>query len=64
MVIREWKRWTACTLHIPWQRDFFDHRIRNTQEYDEKAFYIRQNPVRKQLVAVAQDWPFVWEAPR
>lgn len=63
-VIREWKRWTALTLHIQWQRDFFDHRIRNDQEYDEKAFYIRHNPVRKKLAAAPHDWPFVWEAPR
>ena len=56
-VIREWKRWTALTLGIEWQRDFFDHRIRNAKEYEEKAFYIRQNPVRKGLVADAREWP-------
>ena len=59
----EWKRWTARMLGIEWQRDFFDHRIRNAQEYEEKAFYIRQNPVRKGLVAAARDWPHAWAVP-
>ena len=63
-VVPQWKRWTARTLQIHWQRGFFDHRIRNAAEYDEKAFYIRHNPVRKQLVPKPQDWPHVWEAPR
>ena len=62
-VMMEWKRWTARTLGIEWQRDFFDHRIRNAQEYEEKAFYIRQNPVRKGLIARAEDWPHAWEVP-
>jgi putative transposase len=62
-MIREWKRWTALTLRIEWQRDFFDHRIRHAKEYEEKAVYIRQNPVRKGLVAEARDWPHVWENP-
>jgi hypothetical protein len=40
---------------------FFEHRIRTTQEYREKAHYIRQNPVRKGLVTKAEEWAFVWE---
>ncbi|MGD9781536.1 MAG: transposase [Kiritimatiellia bacterium] len=62
-VMREWKRWTARTLGIEWPRDFFDHRIRHATEYEEKAFYVRQNPVRKGLTARAEDWPHVWEVP-
>ncbi len=62
-MMREWKRWTALTLEIQWQRDFFDHRIRHAKEYEEKADYIRQNPVRKQFVVNPQDWPHVWEIP-
>ena len=60
-VIHNWKHWTAHTLEIKWQRDFFDHRIRNVSEYEEKAAYIRLNPVRKGLIEAAQDWPHVWE---
>ncbi|HPT16488.1 MAG TPA: hypothetical protein PK388_04340, partial [Kiritimatiellia bacterium] len=39
----------------------FEHRIRTTQEYHEKAHYIRQNPVRKGLVTKTEEWAFVWE---
>ncbi|NCD22426.1 MAG: hypothetical protein EOL90_05730 [Spartobacteria bacterium] len=62
VVLPKWKRWTARALGIRWQRDFFEHRIRNAQEYQEKAHYIRQNPVRKGLVNKPEDWPFVWDA--
>jgi REP element-mobilizing transposase RayT len=62
-IVRNWKHWTSDSLNIQWQRGFFDHRIRNISEYEEKAAYIRLNPVRKGLVAAAQDWPYVWEMP-
>ena len=62
-VVRAWKHWTAHELGIEWQRNFFDHRIRHAAEYQEKAHYIRQNPVRKGLAAAAADWPHVWEMP-
>ena len=61
IVLPKWKRWTARALGIRWQRDFFEHRIRTTEEYREKAHYIRQNPVRKGLVNEPEAWPFVWE---
>jgi len=32
---------------IEWQRDFFDHRLRDRHELEEKTFYILMNPVRK-----------------
>ena len=59
--VRGWKHWTAHELGIRWQRGFFDHRIRNVREYEEKALYIRQNPVRKGLAAKPEEWPHVWE---
>jgi len=62
-VVRDWKHWTAHELGIAWQRDFFDHRIRNAAEYEEKAHYIRMNPVRRDLVATAKEWPHVWTMP-
>lgn len=59
-VIRSWKRYTAKQLDIIWQSGFFDHRIRNDENSEEKAHYIRMNPVRKGLVNDASDWPYVW----
>jgi REP element-mobilizing transposase RayT len=57
---RDWKRYTAKTPGVCWQRDFFDHRIRNDDSWELKADYIRQNPVRNGLVARAADWPWVF----
>ena len=60
--IRAWKSWQAKTCGIKWQTGFFEHRIRSNQSFEEKAAYIRQNPVRAGLVSRAEDWPFVWSA--
>ena len=60
-IVSSWKRFTARKTKIEWQRDFFDHRLRQEESYAEKANYIRQNPVRKGLIARAEDWPYVIE---
>jgi len=61
-VITAWKHYAANKLGIRWQRDFFDHRLRHDESVRDKADYILQNPVRKGLVAQAEDWPYVWMA--
>ncbi len=60
-VIRSWKHYLAKQYHIEWQRDFFEHRLRSDESHEEKADYIRQNPVRASLIASADLWPYVWE---
>ena len=57
-IIRNWKRYTASQAGIRWQRDFFDHRLRDDESYDEKAAYILQNPIRAGLVTRIEDWPY------
>ncbi len=59
--VRNWKRFLARHAGIEWQRDFFDHRVRNEESIEEKAAYIRNNPVRGGLVVRREDWRFVWE---
>jgi len=59
-VISDWKRYTSRHVSIHWQRDFFDHRIRNEASLAEKWNYIVQNPVRAGLVSSAEDWSYVW----
>ena len=61
-VVSKWKEWTRKELKIVWQKDFFEHRLRHDESRREKADYILQNPVRKGLVARAEDWPFVYFA--
>ncbi|MSU23733.1 MAG: hypothetical protein EXS32_07915 [Opitutus sp.] len=60
-IISNWKEIAAKKTGLRWQRDFFDHRLRNDENYLEKANYIRMNPVRAGLVAEAAAWPYVWE---
>ncbi len=57
-VVADMKSWLAKQHGIQWQRDFFDHRLRNPESAAEKAKYIRMNPVRAGLVANPQDWPY------
>lgn len=60
-----WKQWTAKaiarTLLISppvWQAEFFDHLLRSEESASEKWEYVRENPVRKELVRTADDWPY------
>jgi REP element-mobilizing transposase RayT len=57
--VSAWKRYQTRTLGIDWQSDFFEHRLRNQAEFDEKSHYIRMNPVRKNLVNAPEQWPHV-----
>ena len=59
-VIRDWKRFITRKTSVKWQAGFFDHRLRNAAAFDEKAAYIRLNPLRAELVSALTDWPFIW----
>ena len=41
-----------------WQEGFYDWTIRDANDWQTKAEYIRMNPVRAKLVERPQDWPF------
>jgi len=62
IIVSKWKEWTAKTLKIEWQRDFFEHRLRKEESFREKADYILANPVRAGLVEKAADWPYIFIA--
>jgi len=59
-VISNWKKYVAVKPGVKWQRDFFDHRLRNDQELQAKTNYILMNPVRKELCEHAEDWTWVY----
>jgi hypothetical protein len=44
-----------CRIRFP----HFEHRLRNEDEFVEKMTYIRENPVRKQLVKSSADYPYI-----
>ncbi len=50
--------WTG---HL-WQPRYYDHLIRNDESLSAIARYIRDNPVRKHLVAEPEKWPWSGEA--
>lgn len=52
---REYWNWYDGKL---WQRQFFDHIIRNQQDFEETLEYIRMNPVRRGLVKDPKEWPY------
>jgi REP element-mobilizing transposase RayT len=56
--IRDWKRWTARALRFDWQRDFFEHRLRGEENFQEKTRYVLENPVRAGLIGDWRDWPW------
>jgi REP element-mobilizing transposase RayT len=55
--ITNWKRFLARSEKIVWQRDFFDHRLRDHHEEAEKISYILLNPVRRGICKQVEDWP-------
>jgi REP element-mobilizing transposase RayT len=67
MVLEKFKRWTATRAAkiLPikgrdfWQREWFDHWSRSTNEDDKIENYIRANPVKAGLAHNWQDWPWV-----
>jgi putative transposase len=44
-----------------WQKGFFDHVLRSNESYEEKWYYVRENPLRAGLVTRCNDWPFAGE---
>jgi len=47
----------ALQFRFPvWQRGFSDHRIWDAADYELHVRYLVQNPVKKQLVAVAAEY--------
>ena len=44
-----------------WQPGFFDHVLRNDESYGQKWEYVRDNPVRADLVKQWHEWPYQGE---
>jgi len=59
-VVTDWKRFLARHEGVRWQRDFFDHRLRDHHEIQEKHSYILHNPVRKGFCREGESWPWVY----
>jgi putative transposase len=57
------KRAMSAALKSPqvWQPGFFDHVLRSDESYAEKWNYVRDNPVRADLVKAAEEWLYQGE---
>ncbi|MEJ1972034.1 MAG: transposase [Lacunisphaera sp.] len=44
-----------------WQRDHWDTQLRRSESYAAKWEYVRNNPVRADLVVNSDDWPYQGE---
>src|SRR5512135_3692224 len=59
-IIKHWKKFVAGRFGVKWQRGFFDHRLRDHHELEEKTSYILNNPVRKGLCAKPEQWKWIY----
>jgi putative transposase len=41
-----------------WQYETYDHRIRNSDEFNQTVRYVERNPVRARLALTIEDWPW------
>ncbi|MBX3735989.1 MAG: transposase [Candidatus Didemnitutus sp.] len=46
-----------------WQRDYFEHRLRENESSESYGFYVFMNPYRSNLIRADQAWPG-WHCPR
>ena len=58
--VKNWKKYIAREYGVKWQRDFFEHRLRNADELVKKTSYILMNPVRQGLCERAEDWVWIY----
>lgn len=61
-VVGDWKKWNHIKHAVKWQENFFDHRLRRDESLEEKALYIRRNPVVKGLCTSPEEWPWVLDS--
>ena len=57
-VVGDWKRYTSKTFGVAWQDNYFDHRLRNEEQFSLKYHYILNNPVAAGLCKAQSEWPW------
>jgi putative transposase len=59
-LISSWKRYLTRTHRLRFQRNFFEHLIRDGENFDAYCRYVCFNPVRAGLVRRPEHWPWVY----
>ena len=57
-VIGEWKHFHAVKNGVRWQENYFDHRLRGSDQMEFKYQYILNNPVAKGYCKSPEEWPW------
>jgi putative transposase len=47
-----------------WQSRFLDHRIRNGEDFEQHAQYIRKNPIKHEMTETPETYPWLFFHPR
>ncbi len=62
-VLHSWKSFTAKRANLIlglhgafWQREYYDHLLRNEEELERVVRYVADNPAKANL----KDWKWVW----
>ncbi len=58
------RSWEAGWQGRLWQREFFDHLLRDGESYEQNWWYVRNNPVRAGLCLRPEDWAWQGEMAR
>ncbi|MDA3812898.1 MAG: transposase [Candidatus Cloacimonetes bacterium] len=62
--VKTFKRFTSkiikekYKLNDLWQRGFYEHILRNNESIINKAIYIMENPIRKEIVKKVNEYPY------
>jgi putative transposase len=69
--LQAWKQWTSKritrelnlsgTVWQPRKLSGFDHVLRSSESYSQKWDYVKENPVRAELVKKSDEWPWQGE---
>ena len=66
--LQAWKQWTSKRITrelnlsgTVWQEEFFDHVLRSSESYSQKWDYVKEDPVRADLVKKSDEWPWQGE---
>jgi REP element-mobilizing transposase RayT len=61
--VGKFKHMTRAALahcSLAWQENFYDHRLRTTQEVEPFVRYVFLNPYRAGLIGLRETWPWWW----
>ena len=61
-IVGDWKRFHAVKSGVKWQKNYFDHRLRDEHQAEYKYQYILNNPVAKGFCSTPEEWPWKWSA--